>query len=726
MKRQLMRWKYVQLAIGVSLLGGAPVAVCDDWQVNGFNTLRLETYDSDGAMAASPYPFNGGQYYNEFNLNFSKRESPYARWVGQMYGVFNSSDYRSSETGFVPEKLSLMREKGDADLPYRLHVGDYYGYFSYLTLQNSLKGAQLELQPSVDADGGRHSIVLLVGENDSQWKGIDPGDDLTAGISWLIEDQRWGVLNFNLVSNQRNGDTGVATLDRDQTVVSAAILKQYDFSLQSLSIEGELAYMRGDHNGITSAASGQSQNGTGAFIELTGQHHQLPLDYRFRTDFYDQDFQPAGAVTISDRRSTEMHGGWFFDSGLRLRGRAQYFEDDVDSANPTNTYTLGANLGGALGAIGLSGVQGSVDGYYQTVQDDNRSTDQYVQALNANVSKNLPDDWLGRVSLYAQHLEDDSVTDADSQTYQVTVDGSHPVALLGFNGTIVPGASLRVVKDSGETTDWGPTLALFLNRGAHGVRFNYNFLAENTQLAGVSDVNTHSLSMDYRYQTDINTLGVEVELFDREPSPGADTDAYAVRLFWTFYFDNQPYTPSARAGAGQTSDYSRQVAADISELAPGLLLRDAEIALRKQGSARPILLSNLQVYEYPLLTAIDQRQRVIFSHTGQQLHYSALIIEFDDIGNTATIAQTYHRVRSELIKRYGPPSVTFEEGRFSKSIVSNINTGSLLRVDEWPTQQGTLRFGIPRRLDGQVRMELQHRRSFSNPRDTLWSVEQVR
>jgi hypothetical protein len=39
---------------------------------------------------------------------------------------------------------------------------------------------------------------------------------------------------------------------------------------------------------------------------------------------------------------------------------------------------------------------------------------------------------------------------------------------------------------------------------------------------------------------------------------------------------------------------------------------------------------------------------------------------------------------------------------------------------------GVLRFGIPRRYDGQVRTEVQHRRTFPQARDTLWSIEKIR
>ena len=43
------------------------------------------------------------------------------------------------------------------------------------------------------------------------------------------------------------------------------------------------------------------------------------------------------------------------------------------------------------------------------------------------------------------------------------------------------------------------------------------------------------------------------------------------------------------------------------------------------------------------------------------------------------------------------------------------------------TPRGVLRFGIPRRLDGQLRMEIQHRAAFPGGlEDARWSLEEVR
>jgi tRNA threonylcarbamoyl adenosine modification protein (Sua5/YciO/YrdC/YwlC family) len=49
-----------------------------------------------------------------------------------------------------------------------------------------------------------------------------------------------------------------------------------------------------------------------------------------------------------------------------------------------------------------------------------------------------------------------------------------------------------------------------------------------------------------------------------------------------------------------------------------------------------------------------------------------------------------------------------------------------IRLPEWRTPEGTIRFGIPRRLDRIVRMEVQIARSFPDPTQTRWSFDDLR
>ncbi|MCG8324531.1 MAG: hypothetical protein MI673_03365, partial [Thiotrichales bacterium] len=126
----------------------------DDWSVTGANTVRASLYDTEGLGSASPYPFEGDKYFNEFNIYLNRADSPYDKWRAEVTGVVNISDeYRAADFGVVPERLSLVRENGLSDIPYKAEFGDMFTFFSTLTLQRSLKGFQLEMHPRSPVKG---------------------------------------------------------------------------------------------------------------------------------------------------------------------------------------------------------------------------------------------------------------------------------------------------------------------------------------------------------------------------------------------------------------------------------------------------------------------------------------------------------------------------------------------------------------------------------------------
>ena len=168
------------------------------------------------------------------------------------------------------------------------------------------------------------------------------------------------------------------------------------------------------------------------------------------------------------------------------------------------------------------------------------------------------------------------------------------------------------------------------------------------------------------------------------------------------------------------------VTADIFGLKPGVSLKTARAALADAGLTNGVEQPNIIVYEARMLTTITQRQRLALVHEENRITTSALIIDFDDVGNLESMEQTFERVREALLQRYGSPTVTVEEGSFRENVVDDINAGRLIRIVEWHTPTGRLRFGIPRRLDRRVRMEVQHAHQFPPFRQTLWSLEQVR
>lgn len=707
----------------------AEFTLAEDWYVNGSNTLRGSVYGADGPGSGSPYPDEGDMYYDEFNVYFSKQNSVYDTMRGEISGVYNlNDDYRASNFGFVPERMSFVRENGEGDLPYRAEFGDHFAYYSYLTLQRSLKGAQFEFQPNINTYGFRHSFVVTTGADESNWRSLTLQDNYTTGLSWLMQNEQ-SSLSINAVHNFRDNSVKAGTLDRNQYVFSLAGEKYLNLPEHDVTFEAELAHFLGDHNGVSGATSGQDRSGNGYFAQLSGQSKTMPWDYRMRVERYDQDFQPTGAIVTSDRRSVELHSGWLYGSGVRMRGRIQFFEDAFETSNKTSTRTYGANFSGPLIKWYYPDVNGSLDAFIQKRDNETRSIDILTQNVNLSLTKPLGQGWLGRGTFFFQNVDDVSTTNTDVLTRQLSFNADHAIEIAGFRGIITPGVMLRALRrGSNDSTDINPTLALALNRGPHALRADYGSLLQNRGFAtSGADINTHTLNLDYRYTKKQHVFGLETNLFARDPDPGESTEAYRVSAYWTYEFDRPPVVIARSAQPISSQQVvSTRTEASIPGLKPGLTEDAVQVVLSRAAVNGGVVQGDLVIYEYPLLTDIIRRQRLGLEFVAGVLERSALIIDFDDVGDRETVVQVFERVRQSLIRQLGSPSRTIEEGDFTTNFVADVNAQRLVRIVEWTTETGVIRFGIPRRLDNQVRMEIQHARRFSQPRETLWSVSGIR
>ncbi len=718
-------------ALGMTCIAQAGTDILPSWHLSGSSTARASWYDATGLGSAGPYPFEGVMGFDEFNLYFDRRNSPYDVMRGEFSGLWNLDDeYRSTHNGLTPERVNFTRENGDSPIPYRLELGDYFSYYSYLTLQRSLKGVQLELQPVTDAGGRRHSIILTSGADESDWRSLTLEDDYSNGISWLVADPLLGTFSLNFVHNFRDGSPGAGTLDRSQAVFSLAGEKSATLARQRLTLEAEIAHFSGDHNGTAGAASGQDKSENGYFAELRGFDTLLPLDWRLRYERYGQDFRPRGAIVTPDRKSWELHGGWRFTTGLRLRGRVQIFDDNFETANKLRTRTYGLNLSGPLWPERLPGLTGTLDAYLQNRNDETGATNDLTRTFNLSLNAPLPAGWSGRAGFFYQNFEDQSATNANLLTHQLTLNADHAFSLFGFSGLITPGILLRTLREgSSYSTDLNPTLALALARGPHSLRLDYGSLVQHRRLTvSGPDVDTHTLNIDYRYTRNRHELGLEANLFGRDPDPGEHTEAYRVSVFWRYRFDRPPRlaarepTPIPSPAAAAPSP----TALDPFGLPPGADPRAIAQLLEANGLGEGVRQGGYRIYEYPVFRELAQRQRLVLRYEAGELERSALIIDFDDVGNRDTVQQTFERVRQELVRRHGNPTRSYRQGEFTASFVADVNAGRLVRILEWDTPQGVVRFGIPRRLDGQVRMEIIHARRFPPPGESLWSIEAVR
>jgi len=694
--------------------------------VRGSNTARAEYYDVRGAEQSSAYRFEGWQVYDELSLSLRCRPSRHEDWRALVSGVYNESDYRSGKQHFVPERLQLSVEKGDALLPFRFEAGDIYAYYSRLTLQRSLKGARLELQQA--GEERLHSLVLISGATQPTWRDFDPAEDYTNAVSYVVEDPVFGSYGLNLVHNAREGDVPEGAMRRHQLVTSLAGHKKLELLAQKLELEGEIGFFNGDHDGVGDAESGHGVDEHGLFLQVSGRN-ETPLSYRLRLEEYGRDYRPQGAVVSSARRSREAHAAWRFASGLILRGRLQNHRDAWQSGNPTDTDTYGLQLSGPMPTPLTQELTGSIDLYVQDTSDVDLTVDQRTTSANVNLTNPITENWLGRLGVFHRHTDARLGGVEESATTQVSLNAGRSFRTPWCDGFVEPGVTLRDTdRDGGDGAEAVPTLFGELRRGAHTLAYNASLTRQDWRGTDATDVAYLSHSVRYRYTTRRNVIGAELKHERRDPDEERNTNSYVGAVYWTHYFGTDVGARSGRrvgpAPAAATPPSGPELS--IESLAPGVQLVNVRAEVGRSGFGTAAESRGMSVLEAPVFSAFDQRQRLVLLHGAGVLEKAAVIVEFNDVGDGGDAARTFERLREHLVRALGRPAREYTRGDFTGDLRENVNSEALLRIIEWDRPAGTIRFGIPRRLDGQVRMELQFAGRFPPETYSAWSIERVR
>lgn len=195
-----------------------------------------------------------------------------------------------------------------------------------------------------------------------------------------------------------------------------------------------------------------------------------------------------------------------------------------------------------------------------------------------------------------------------------------------------------------------------------------------------------------------------------------------IRIFSLFF--SVLLIPLAIAGSFQAPN-AGHARFEITELRPGLPFVGVEAYLDEKGIRGPLKRPNYNQYETPVFPFFLQRQRLVLLHSNQQLVKTAVIIDFEAVGDRRSDEQVFLQVLNRLMGRYGAPHRQYERGNFRPDLVNQVRTRRFSRIYEWQFQTGVLRFGIPERLDRRVRMELHFAKSFPTLSNARWGLDRI-
>lgn len=696
------------------------------WSINGTWSNTVEEYALFGNHSSAPYRNPGVQYYSELSATALQQVSDYEKLSGRVSGVVSLSDYRSPYRGVVPEQFTLGWERGDARVPFRLEAGDAYASFSPRTLQTSLKGASLELQPDFGG-AGKNSFVLVSGFRGGVYRGpeMNPGDDSYAGLSWVYEGAENSAYGLNGAYNHRERSFTKGQPETDQGVVSATGSREFPVGEHTLAVEGEIAGMYGSlADGLQAE---QDRADIGSFVSVEGIT-RAPLSYSAAFERYGHDFAPAGGSAPRDQSETRGNLGWRFDDGLRLGARFVRTETALTTLNPTKNYTGGLRLSGPLLNDILTGLNASLDAAVTDSANETRSTSARQYVASADFNMPLDDDWNARLSFRGRHVKDRQASSV-TQGREAGIGLDHRLDFGVVTGLISPAFSWNTDFGNGNTTtEYGPSLGASLNYGEHSVSLNHRMAyAEQVSSGSLTDVMTNNISAYYNWSHEVHNLRFSGDMYDREPFRPVGIQAYRFALTYTLSFDK----PAGKTVAGGLPAADAAAMTELETafaplaVAMGSSTTEVENELVRLNLPKGSRIGDVLVVEAQALARMDARQRYFFLFKNRRLVKTALVIDVDQALSGRALERFYADARGEAIRYYGAPAVSYESDAVTDNWPDDLKNNALRRFVEWDVPQGKIRLGLPRRLDGVARFEIQSAASLPAPEQRSWSISEI-
>ena len=505
------------------------------WTLFGAIEAQVDNYDVSGDPRPSPYRFEGTFWTARINLT-ALYDNHAGRTAHVEARVRGSDDDYLAEDGFVLETFRLELEDGARRLPYRLGAGDVYANFSRRTLQRSIRGVSLELQPK-SASGHGHSLVAVSGTGVPQWS--DAFDDQAtdfwfSGLSYLWASPAGrSTLIANVVHANRSGPTfpgiGPSGDDIDQLIGGVAAETRFG----EMKLEGELAYLSGE-------SDGEDLGDLSGFAQLT--HHHRALWWRLRYEDNGQDFRPLGGMgIIADRRNGEFQGRWLFNGQGQLAIRAQHITDHVGDSRPqVEKTTWGASYQGSPVRARPSFVL-RLAWDRNNIRADDGSRDTRFDGWRLELGDNLGKGFSANYSaLFRDNLDivrTSASTEGIDQTLTVGkrfTAGRSSGGGVGFH--LRGGFTHRRQWENAGYTTVKPLIDFSIHSAHHRLDLHLAFLDQDFTLVTTTDLENHTRRLTYSFTSGPHTISVEAGQILRQPEGNEETDSrrYSLRYRLSF------------------------------------------------------------------------------------------------------------------------------------------------------------------------------------------------
>jgi hypothetical protein len=508
------------------------------WTLLGAVEAQVDNYSVSGDPQPSPYRFEGTFWTTRLNLSalYDNRAGRTARVETRVRASDN--DYLA-EDGFVVETLRFELEDGARRIPYRLGAGEVYANFSRRTLQRSIRGFSLELQPQ-SAAGHGHSLVAVSGSGVPLWRDVfdsEATDLWFSGLSYLWASATGrSTLVANVVHASRSGSPDSANIlvgnEVDQLISGVAA----ETRLGEFRLEGELAYLSGD-------SDGEDLGDISGFAQVTHQHRALW--WRLRYEDNGQDFRPLGGMgVIANRRNGELQGRWAINGHGQLAVRAQRITDDVEGAGPQiEKKTWGASYQGSPVRTRPTFVL-RLAWDRNDIRAEDGSRDTSFDGWRLEVGDDLGKGFSANYSALFRDNRDDVMTALSNEGVDQTLTvgkrftvGQSEAGGVGFS--LHGGFTHRRQTGNAAYTTVKPLIDLSIHSAHHRLDLHLAFLDQDFTLETTIDLENHTRRLMYSYVRGPHTVSLEAGQILRLPDGFEETDSRKYSLRYRFDFRQQ-------------------------------------------------------------------------------------------------------------------------------------------------------------------------------------------
>jgi hypothetical protein len=430
----------------------------EDWSFSGEVRAGLRSISLFGNDAAAPLPFDGTHGDVGVTLAADRVRDADRLSIG-LDAVMDRSDY----LGFGNDptlylNTATVTYEAAAEVPYRLTAGNQRALVTRRSLDQSIIGASVELQPRNGPIAGG-SVLAFVGDGEVRPDQLGPEDPRFAALS-VVAPFGASAVSVNAVLAERR-DLG----DR-QTLLNIAAERDFSLGRQAIGMEAEVGVLSGD----VIAANRDTDTATGLFLAADAAIAEGAVSLAGSYERYGEGYAPAGGAAEENSQTLSTTLG-LRQSARSLRGtfRVQTSDAFGTGNDPLNSQSV--RLDGTPG-IALGGFDMSFGVLALTRTAESGATDSATQTISARGTRTVRETaTLDLRGSYASNDDRTGGTDTAATTLSAGV--SDALAVRGWSGMGRVGAEMRSTDIGGaRVIEALPVASVQMNRNAWTARLD--------------------------------------------------------------------------------------------------------------------------------------------------------------------------------------------------------------------------------------------------------------